>query len=124
MNIPELKRDLSGFTGTSTYHRIAPNALMTDGTKFLAEKVGAFWLFQDSAVYMRGYETQDDFAVLRLEPAKDGAFIVKCSDGNDHWWELFGASCTDFPTELMPFEFFASWAYEDEAWVFMLKSEY
>ena len=42
---------LSLFTGTEHYYRINRKCLLTDGTKYLAEGAGAFWLMDAAASY-------------------------------------------------------------------------
>jgi len=39
--------ELNGFTGTEGYHRwnILTSMTLTDGTKYLADEVGCYWLF-------------------------------------------------------------------------------
>jgi hypothetical protein len=114
--------DLSQFYGTENYYRIAQNAVLTDGAKYVSDELGAYWLFLDTALMMLGYEKQDHFAVIRLSKKGEG-FIVELGDGNDRWKELFSGEFTDFPNDMLPFEFFAGFQPE-VGWVFMLKSEY
>jgi hypothetical protein len=119
--INEIKQDLAQFYGTEGYVRIAPNAVLTDGTHYIAEEVGAYWLFQDTALFLSGYQETDTFQVIKLD-TKDEGFKLMAGDGNGNWRPLEFGEFTDFPPELMPFEFYASW--DGEHWVFMLKGEY
>jgi hypothetical protein len=121
-----LEAKLERFTGTEHYYKIAPNGVLTDGTKFLADEVGAYWLFADTAAFIAGYEKGAGFAVIKLiQPEWDsGVFKVMLGDGNGNWKTLYGGEFTDFPQNLMPFEFYASWDGGFRKWVFMLKSEY
>lgn len=125
--VNEIKQDLTQFYGTEGYVRIALNAVLTDGTRYIAEEVGAYWLFQDTALFLRGYQETDTFQIIRLRncDVTDGrliGFVVEAGDGNGNWRLLFGSGYTSFPHELMPFEFYASW--DGENWVFLLKGEY
>ena len=123
-DLVKFRDELSNFYGTEAYYKIGPNAVLTDGTKFVAEQLGAFWLFQDTAIYMAGYQETDGFAVIRLSFEDSGPFKVELGDGNGHWRTLFGSEFTDFPKELVPFEFYACWDAVMGMWVLMLKSEY
>lgn len=115
--------DLSGFTGTEKYYRVGNQALLTDGTKYLADEAQCYWLFEDTALYLYGYQKQDGFAVIRLE--RDGqGFRVQRGDGNGKWDTLFKGEFTTFPEDMMPFEFYAIWEYEARCWVLLLTSEY
>lgn len=40
----ELHRNLARFSGTGRYYRTHPDLLATDGTKYLADQAGAYWL--------------------------------------------------------------------------------
>jgi hypothetical protein len=39
-------------TGTERYYRISRRCLPTDGTRYLAEQAGAFWLMDAAASYL------------------------------------------------------------------------
>jgi len=43
--------ELSHFIGTENYYRFLCGTLLTDGTKYLAEKADAFWLMDTIASY-------------------------------------------------------------------------
>ena len=43
---------LAHFIGTEHYYRLTPSAVLTDGTKYLAEGAGAFWLMDAVASYL------------------------------------------------------------------------
>lgn len=120
-DVAEIKNTLVQFHGTDGYHRIL-GAVLTDGTKYLAEAANCFWLFQDTAIYMKGYENEDGFAVIELRVDGESGFKVMLGDGNGKWKMLFESGYTSFPRELMPFQFYACWS--EIGWVHMLKSEY
>ena len=51
-----IEQELKQFTGTSAYYPvgpITPNAVMSDGTKFLIERADCHWLISDIAVHMK-----------------------------------------------------------------------
>ena len=68
LNINQFKENLAHFTGTEAYHKISiGKSCVTDGAKYVATQLGAFWLFdaisshiefgdmpeQDMAKYLR-----------------------------------------------------------------------
>ena len=38
------RQDLADFTGTTRYYRISKQHLLTDGTHYLAEQAGCYWI--------------------------------------------------------------------------------
>ncbi len=54
MNPPTVfnAQDLGQFTGTTGYYRITRKHLLTDGTKYLADAVGAYWLMDAAASHL------------------------------------------------------------------------
>ena len=46
-----MKNDLAQFTGTEAYYRYVGGTLLTDGTKYLANEAGAYWLMDLIASY-------------------------------------------------------------------------
>ena len=46
--------DLNNFTGTEAYYRWTPlsKSVLTDGTKYVAEKLQAYWLFDAIASHI------------------------------------------------------------------------
>jgi hypothetical protein len=52
---------LTQFTGTERYYRLNRKCLLTDGTKYLAESTGAFWLMDVAASYLLELGTADWF---------------------------------------------------------------
>ena len=60
----ELLGDLVQFSGTEHYYRTHPGLLVTDGAKYLADAVGAYWLLD--IVWSVLPKIEDEFAVLAL----------------------------------------------------------
>ena len=50
--IQQLRSDLAQFTGTANYYRIDRKTLLTDGTYYLCEHAGAYWLITVFASYL------------------------------------------------------------------------
>lgn len=63
----ELHRNLAGFSGTERYYRTHPGLLATDGTKYLADQAGAYWLLD--IIWSVLPKVADEFAVL--EPTRN-----------------------------------------------------
>lgn len=93
--------DTSQFTGTTNYYKfsiIFPNVVLTDGSKYVAETAGAFWLMDMIASYLP--YVNDDFAVARLKvdnKTYSGMFTLE--DGNYNVQFRQKVSHTDFPEE-------------------------
>lgn len=100
---------LSQFTGTASYTRLNPFALLlTDGARFLAENADCFWLFNEIAAAQRNpIITKDEmlrdmqFWTLRDNPATSGATLVCERDSGDVALEI-PIPFTDFPFDVVP----------------------
>ncbi|MCD8503557.1 MAG: hypothetical protein LRY53_08120 [Burkholderiaceae bacterium] len=110
---------LSSFTGTSCYYRLTRRHLLTDGTKFLADKASAYWLMDAAASHLDEIGTEDWFVLVRLEVNNSHATMIY-EDGNGHEHARQQIEYTDFPMESI--ELYASW--DGEHWIIMLPSEY
>ena len=107
------------FTGTERYHRISRKHLLTDGTKYVADTAGAFWMMDAAASHLDEIGTEDWFVLVRVTVA-DTAAVMRYEDGNGNFHAEQAISYTDFP--LQSFVFYACW--DGEHWVLMLPSEY
>lgn len=76
----EIESMLQQFTGTENYHRHALSGMVyTDGVKYLAEAVGAFWLIDAIASHQgRADLRAERLQLWRLEVA-DGRARLTCS---------------------------------------------
>ena len=110
---------LSLFTGTEHYYRINRKCLLTDGTKYLAEVAGAFWLMDAAASYLIELGTDDWFVQIVLVVTGSKA-VLTLEDGNGNVRARQEIPCTDFPTPQQTL--YACW--DGEHWVIMLPSEY
>lgn len=119
MNMRFDPSQLSMFTGTERYYRINRKCLLTDGTKYLAEEAGAFWLMDAAACYLIELGTDDWFVQIVLDVTGSKA-VLTLKDGNGHVRARQEIPYTDFP---MPQQtLYACW--DGEHWVLMLPSEY
>lgn len=110
--------ELSQYIGTEKYYRITRRHLLTDGTKYLAEKAQCFWLMYAIAAHLTpSYD--DHFAVARLVVNQSRA-VLELDDGNDNVFAKQAIEYTDFPLS----EIKLYCCFEGSNWVIMLTSEY
>jgi len=110
---------LAHFTGTERYYRISNRHLLTDGTKYVAEAAGAFWLMDAVASHLMEIGTADWFVLVRLQ-VTDSRAVMIYEDGNGGEHARQEIPYTDFP--LSEFVLYCCW--DGEHWVLMLPSEY
>ena len=110
---------LSLFTGTEHYYRINRKCLLTDGTKYIAEGAGAFWLMDTAASYLIELGTDDWFVQIVLVVTGSKA-VLTLEDGNGYVRARQEIPYTDFPIPQQTL--YACW--DGEHWVIMLPSEY
>ncbi len=110
---------LSQFTGTGAYFRISRTHLLTDGTKYLAEKGECFWMMDAVASHLSEIGTEDWFVLIRVQVSQGRAEMIY-EDGNGNEYARQAIPYTDFP--LSEITLYACW--EGEYWVIMLPSEY
>jgi len=110
---------LSQFTGTEKYYRISRRHLLTDGTKYLAEKAECFWMMDAIASHLGEIGTGDWFVQVRMTVTSNRAtMIYEDGNGNEHARQEI--PYTDFPMQSI--SLYACW--DGEHWVIMLPSEY
>jgi surface antigen len=110
---------LALFTGTEHYYRLTRKHLLTDGTKYLADAAGAYWLMDAIASHLQEIGTSDWFVFVRMNVAGTSATMIY-EDGNGYEHARQEISYTDFP---MPsISLYA--CFDGDHWVIMLKSEY
>jgi hypothetical protein len=111
--------ELSQFTGTEHYYRISRKHLLTDGTKYLAEKAGAHWMMDAIASHLSEIGTNSWFVSVCMQVKKHKAVMIY-DDGNGNELARQEIPYTDFPLEEI--KLYACW--DSEYWVIMLPSEY
>jgi hypothetical protein len=95
--------DTSGFTGTSCYHRfsVITKLVLTDGTKYLADKYGAYWLMDLIASWQyKSKVRRESFQVWTLEKRADGSARILATDGNHNKLTVQIVPWTDFPESI------------------------
>lgn len=98
----QIQANLDQFTGTEQYHKwsiLFPNHRLTDGAKYVAEKCGAYWIFDLIASHHNKamkHEVLRDMQVWKLTVNGNKATIV-CEDGNNNKILQQKIPYTDFP---------------------------
>jgi hypothetical protein len=110
---------LAQFTGTERYYRISRKHLLTDGTKYLAEKGACFWMMDAVASHLCEIGTEDWFVLIRVLVSRGRAIMIY-EDGNGGEHARQAIPYTDFP--LSEITLYACW--DGEHWVIILPSEY
>lgn len=117
--------ELAQFTGSETLTRwsMLTRSVLTEGCVFVAERAGAYWLFDaiDSHLTTRGVTDETEFVVarLRVDLAARTAELT-LDDGNGLIWMTQTIPFTDF--QLPELETYA--VFNGQAWTHMLPSEY
>jgi hypothetical protein len=111
---------LNQFTGTAQYFRIGPRHLLTDGTHYLAEQVGCYWLMREIALHLTELGTQDWFVVITLSVQASSQALIRYEDGLGGERARQTIPYTDSPLDSL--RLYACW--DTEHWVIMLPSEY
>lgn len=110
---------LNQFIGTQHYYPLNRKCLLTDGTHYLAEAAGAFWLMDAAASYLIELGTDDWFVQVKLVVTGSRAELT-LEDGNGHVRARQVISYTYFPMSQQ--NLYACW--DAEHWVLMLPREY
>jgi len=111
---------LNQFTGTTQYFGVGPRHLLTDGTYYLAEQVGCYWLMREIALHLTELGTQDWFVLVTVSVNADGQAVLTYSDGLGGERARQTIPYTDSPFDSL--RLYACW--DTEHWVIMLPSEY
>ena len=112
-------QDLAQFTGTTYYYRISKQHLLTDGTHYLAEQAGCYWIMDAVSSHVTEIGTADWFVVVRIEVEECRA-VMRYEDGNGRELACQAMPYTDFL--LSNLTLYAVW--DTQHWVIMLPSEY
>lgn len=117
--------DLAHFTGSEKWYKwspLFPKVVLTEGTRYVAEKGQAYWLMDIIAsVQLENHVKKHEFQVwtLKTEGSKG---IVTCEDGNSNIIYTQNIEYTDFP--LPEIRFYFAPGGPEGTWVIMLPSEY
>ena len=75
------RKDLAHFTGTTCYYRISKQHLLTDGTHYLVEQAGCYWIMDAVSSHLVEIGTVDWFILVGIE-VEDQSAIMRYEDGN------------------------------------------
>lgn len=123
MTPQELKDGLANFTGTTQhiqYSPLYPRWLLTDGTKWLADNAGCYWLMDLIASHGPAIRAEG-FAAIKLKKTTPTDCDVAIEDGNDSVLAEQTGIFTDFPLEEITL--YAA-PVDERLMVIMLPSEY
>ncbi len=99
----QIEANLPHFTGTESYTNLRypwlkSRFLLTDGTKYLAETAGAFWLMDAIASHQASKKVATEpFQVWKLTVNEKQQAILVCTDGNEHILAQQEIPYTSFP---------------------------
>ena len=94
--------DLRQFTGSEQWYRhsLVRKVLYTDGTQYVAETGGAYWLIDEIAFGQSEPKVAaEEFQVWRLKVNPDKTATLACDDGNDRVVFAKTIEYTDFPLD-------------------------
>ena len=117
----EIQDQLGYFTGTERYYRYQSNLVLTDGSKFVADACGAYWLMDVLWSYLPRIKSEA-FAFARLSKHADESATFTLADDNPPQtvYASQDISWTDFPLDEITFYVIRDPAF----WVLLLPSEY
>src|ERR1700683_3716096 len=92
--------DLNQFTGSENWYRHG-HVLCTEGTKYVADEGGAYWLLDEIALAQRFEKpvAAEEFQVWTLTVNADRTSALTCEDGDDKTVFAKRIGYTDFPAE-------------------------
>ena len=121
ITLKELEAELQQFTGTENYYKYMGNVVLTDGTKYLADRAGAYWLMDVVASWQTAKKVAcEHFQLWKLEVKEDKKATVLADDGNGNEIARQKIPYTDFPLRSQRLYLVNDGRYR----VLMLPSEY
>ena len=97
------ERDLMQFTGSENWdrHGLYRDVLFTDGTKYVADQGGAYWLLDEIALAQRHQKAvaAEEFQVWTLTVNTDRTAALTCENGNGKTVFEKRIDYTDFPAK-------------------------
>ena len=115
----QLLNHLEQFIGTEYYYPLWPNIMLTDGTRYLADSAGCYWLMDAITSHLQHLPKEETFINSKLT-VDNGKARLNIEDGNGRILATQQIPYTDFPLdEIMLFA-----CRDVKHWVIMLPSEY
>ena len=99
INLNNYHSEVSRFTGTEAYHRWTPlsKSVLTDGAKYVADQLQAYWLFDAIASHIDFGELPNLDMYFSTLKVKDNAGTLTIEDGNGGVVATQAIDYTDFP---------------------------
>jgi hypothetical protein len=116
----ELQYNLHSFTGTEGYYKHMGNTLLTDGTKYLAEEAGAWWLMDMIASYVHTIKDRFAIAILTKTENDKALFTLQDDVPANTFYATQAIEYTDFPLDEIKLYVVS----DGKSWVVMLPGEY
>lgn len=101
-----LLAELAYFTGTTQYyyHPTFKSLNYTDGVRFVAKEMGAYWLLEHVLIHQTPPEIQPmEFQVWKMKVHENHSATIRVEDGNDNVVKEFKIPYTDFPLDEITF---------------------
>jgi hypothetical protein len=101
INLNEFKKNLAQFTGSLNHHRFSPlsKSALTDGSKFVADQLQAYWLFDAIASHIDyGNLAKQDLYCSKLSKSDHG-YKLEIQDGDYNVLASQSFEYTDFPLD-------------------------
>ncbi len=119
MTKAELLSNLDQFIGTQYYYPLWPTVFLTDGTKYLSETAGCYWLMDAIASHLKYLQSSQAFVCCKFT-CQDSRGHLIMTDGNETNLAKQRIPFTDFPiSEITLYS-----CHEVDKWIILLPSEY
>lgn len=119
----EILAELPNFIGTDHYYEYNPQlhkGILTDGTMYVAQTCGAFWLFDKIFAKQLDAKLQmNPFQSWKLKRQRANVFTLICTDGNGNKLAHSEIRFSDFPLDEIEI-----WVEKGERDVALLPSEH
>ena len=110
---------LALFTGTQHYYRLTRKHLLTDGTKYLADVAGTYWLMDAIASRLQEFGISDWFVLVRMHvEVSTVTMIYEDDNGKEHARQVIGYTNFSLPS----ISIYA--CFDGTHWILILPSEY
>ena len=98
-NTSKFKQDVSQFTGSLNHHRFSAlsKSALTDGAKFVADELQAYWLFDAIASHIDYGMTEPHDMYFSTLDVHDGSAKLVIDDGDGNVLASQDFDCTNFP---------------------------
>ena len=100
-NTSKFKQDVSQFTGSLNHHRFSAlsKSALTDGAKFVADELQAYWLFDAIASHIDYGMTEPHDMYFSTLDVHDGSAKLVIDDGDGNVLASQDFDYTDFPVD-------------------------